>query len=156
MCIPQGFHCQALYNAGHHLCLYILEGPHCTLSDASGPLSSPCPMAHTSALIYTQTYMCFQSIGWYTHWWTINEKLLSVSQEKLLSPLVWWPMASWEGNWAQLERKPGGGRHAPEAAPPALCPYPPHFPDCAQSDPNSEKKTKTISLCLRAHYYISC
>lgn len=56
VCVPQGFHCPALDSAGHHLCLYILEDPHCTLSDAAGPPSSPCPVPHTSTLIYTQTY----------------------------------------------------------------------------------------------------
>lgn len=50
-------------------------------------------------------------------------------------------MASWEGSWAQLERRPDEGRHAPGATPPPLYPSPLLRPDFAQSDPNSKKKT---------------
>lgn len=80
-----------------------------------------------------------------------------------LLPLVWWPTASWAGNWAQPERRLDGGRHAPAAEPPALCPCPLHCPDCAQSDPTKEDKTWlyihlwTLTKCLYfcALYYIS-
>lgn len=99
--------------------------------------------------------MCFQTINK-----AVTIILLSVSQEKLLLPLVWWPTASWEGNWAQPERRPGVGRHAPGAALPALCPSPLHFPDYAQSDPERRggndlsSWTDLAYLCILLHVTI--
>lgn len=77
---------------------------------------------------------------------TISRKLPSLSRERQWLPLVWWSTASWEENWAQPERRPGGERHAPVAGLPVPCPSPQHCPNYAQSDPN-KKEIHFVFLC---------
>lgn len=56
-CAPPGFRFPVLYSEEHHLYLYNREDPRCTLSDASGPFSLPCPVkTHSVTLTHTQSY----------------------------------------------------------------------------------------------------
>lgn len=56
--VPRGFHFPALCSAGHHLCLYILEDPHYTLSDVWCPVCSPCPEPHIHINNINNTQIC--------------------------------------------------------------------------------------------------